>query len=118
MSGTFPGDDGTALTSAPPGGAVGADDGIPAIAENENSSFPGGSVGAMARGEVFPCRRKSGGEPATGGVGAVPGVPGTSAMAPASDAAIARKSDSVNGPGCVDGGEAGMLGADSTTDVS
>jgi len=80
---------------------------------NEKSSFPVGSVGATASGERFPSAKKPGGEPATGTVGAVPGVPGTSAVAPAKDAAIALRSDSVSGPGCEDGAEAGILGADS-----
>jgi hypothetical protein len=80
---------------------------------NEKSSFPVGSLGAIARGELFPSAKKPGGEPATGGIGAVPGVPGTNAIAPAKDAAIALRSDSVRGPGGDDGTDEGMLGADS-----
>ncbi len=69
-------------------------------------------------GEISASARKPSGAPGTGGVGAVPGVPGTSAVSPASDAVIARRSASVNGPGWVYGSDAGILGGDSTTDVS
>lgn len=102
-----------ALRSAPPGGDVGGELTTAGMPGNENSSLPAGSAGATARGEMFPSAKKPGGEPATGGDGAVPGVPGTSAVAPANDAAIAFRSDSVSGPGCEDGAEAGMLGPDS-----
>ena len=80
---------------------------------NEKSSLPVGSLGATARGELFPSAKKPGGEPATGGNGTVPGAPGTSAVAPASEAAMARRSDSVSGPGGEDGADAGILGDDS-----
>src|SRR5271155_3701525 len=99
--------------SAPPGADVGGEVGTAGMPRNEKNSFPVGSLGATARGETFPSAKKPGGEPATGGVGAVPGAPGTSAVAPANDAAIARRSDSVSGPGGEDRGEAGILGADS-----
>jgi hypothetical protein len=89
-------------------------DGMPG---NEKSSFPVGSLGAAARGELFPSAKKPGGEPATGGIGAVPGVPGTSAIEPANDAAIARRSDSVNGPGAEDGADGGILGDESNPDA-
>jgi hypothetical protein len=102
-----------ALISAPPGGDVGGELSIVGMPGNEKSSFPVGSVGATARGESSPSAKKPGGEPATGGAGTVPGVPGTSAVEPASDAAIARRSDSVNGPGGEDGAEAGIPGDDS-----
>ena len=88
-------------------------DGMP---ENEKSSLPEGSLGAAARGELFPSAKKPGGEPATGGIGAVPGVPGTSASEPANDAAIALRSDSVSGPGAEGGADPGILGADSNPD--
>lgn len=78
---------------------MGGELGTAGMPGNEKSSYPVGSVGATARGEMFPSPKKPGGEPATGGVGAVPGVPGTSAIAPANEAAIARRSDSVSGPG-------------------
>jgi hypothetical protein len=103
--------------SAPPGGDIGGELSVVGILGNEKSSFSVGSLGATARGELFPSAKKPGGEPATGGIGAVPGVPGTSAIEPASDAAIAFRSDSVKGPGGVDGAEAGTLGADSNNDV-
>lgn len=108
---------GTAATSAPAGGDVGGVDGNAGSAGNKNSSFPGGRFGVIPNGEIFPPARKSGGEPGSGDVGAVPGVPGTIATAPANDAAIARRSVSVNGPGGEDGSDAGMLGADSTASV-
>jgi len=111
--GALPGDWGTALISAPPGGDVGGELGTAGMPRNEKSSFPVGSVGATVRGESVPSAKKPGAEPATGVVGAVPGAPGTSAVAPANDAAIARRSDSVSGPGCEDGAEAEILGADS-----
>jgi len=117
-TGTLPGDDGTVIKSAPPGGAVGADVGIPETAGKENISLPGGSVGATAIGEIFASTGKSGGVPGTGGTGAVLSVPGTNAVEPANDEAIARKSVSVSGPGWIDGGEAGIFGADSTADGS
>src|SRR6202522_3492949 len=100
------------LISAALGGICGelSVDGMPG---NEKSSFLGGSVGASTRGGSFPSVKKPCGEPATGGVGAVPGAPGTSAVSPASEAAIARRSDSVRGPGGEDGAEAGILGTDS-----
>lgn len=104
---------GTAPISVPPGGEVGAEVGVAGTAGKENSSFPLGIEGATAIGETLPSVRKSGGELATGGVAVALGAPGTSAVAPAREAAIARKSDSVSGLGCVDGGEAGTLGADS-----
>jgi hypothetical protein len=99
--------------SAPPGTDVGGElsaDGMPG---NEKSSLPEGSVGASARGESLPSAKKPGGEPATGGIGTVPEVPGTSAVSPAKDAAIAFRSDSVSGPGGEDEADPGMLGADS-----
>jgi len=117
-TGTFACDDGIALRSAPPGGAVGADVGIPEMPGKENISLPDGNAGATAIGEIFPSNRKSGGAPGAGGTGAVPGDPGTNAVEPANDEAIARKSVSVSGPGWIDGGEAGIPGADSTADVS
>ena len=99
--------------SAPAGGDVGGELGAAGTPGNEKSSFPEGIVGATARGEMFPSAKKPGGESATGAVGAVPGAPGTSAVAPANDAAIARRSDSVKGPGGEDGADAGMPEADS-----
>lgn len=116
-TGVLPGDAGTVFISAPPGGAVGADDGIAETPGNENSSFPGGIVGATASGEILASGTKPGGVPGTG-VGTVPGPAGTSTVSPATDAAIARRSASVNGPGCVYAGDAGILGTDSATDVS
>ncbi len=105
----LPNDSGTALRSAPLGGEDGGEAGIAEMPGEENISVPGGNVGAAAKGEAFPSARKSGGEPGTGGVGAVLGAPGTSAVAPANDAAIARRSVSVSGPIVV----AGTLGAHS-----
>src|SRR5580698_3102652 len=103
--------------SAPPGAdvcgelsVVGVDVGM-GMPGNEKSSFSVGSLGATAKGELLPSAKKSGGEPATGGNGAVPGAPGTSAIAPANEAAMARRSDSVSGPGGED--EAGIPGDDS-----
>jgi hypothetical protein len=115
--GALPGDCGSMATSTPPGGDVGGDDEGDAMTGNENSSFPGGRVGAIPNGEIFVPARKSGGDPAGGGIGAVPGVPGTSAVTPASDAAMARRSVSVNGPGEDEGRDPGMAGADSTVSV-
>jgi hypothetical protein len=117
--GVLPGDCGTAVTSAPDGGDVGGVDGKPETPENENNSLPRGRFGEIPNGEfIIPTlARKSGGEPAVGGIGAVPGVPGTSAVAPARDAAIARRSVSVKGPGGDDGKEPGTLGADSVASV-
>jgi hypothetical protein len=70
----------------------------------------------MAIGDTSPSARKSG-ELGTGGEAAMPGMaepmpgaPGASAVSPAKDAAMARKSVSVNGPGGDGGGEADMLG--------
>jgi hypothetical protein len=119
LVGVLPGDCGTVARSAPDGGEVGGEDGNPEIAGSENSSFPGGRFGAIKNGEfIIPLpARKSGGAPAVGGVGTPPGVPGTSAVAPAKDAAIARRSVSVRGPGGDDGNDPGTLGADSTASV-
>ena len=106
-----------ALISAPPGTDVGGELSVVSIDRgmpgNAKSLFSVGSLGATARGELLSSAKKPGGEPATGGSGAVPGVPGTSAVAPANEAAMARRSDSVSGPGGEDGAEAGMLGDDS-----
>ncbi len=120
VAGTFPGDAKTPLKSAPAGGAVGGEVGIPEMPGNENISFPGGSVGATAIGEIFPSVRKSAGTPAAGNAGAVPGAPGANAVAPANDAAMARKSVSVSGPGWIDddGEDAGLPGFAFTADVS
>jgi hypothetical protein len=106
-------DIGTELRFVPAGGAVGGEAGIAEILGKENISLPGGSVGAAANGEAFPSARKSGGEPGTGGFGAVLGAPGTTAVAPANDAAIARRSVSVSGPIVVAGGDPGALAAHS-----
>lgn len=106
-------DIGTELTLAPPGGEVGGEVAIAGMPGNENISLPGGKVGAIVKGEIFPSARKSGGEPGTGGVGALLGAPETSAVAPANDAAIARRSVSVSGPIVVAGGEPGIPGAPS-----
>ena len=105
------------LISAPPGGEVGGELSMVGMPGNEKSSLAVGSLGATDRGELFPSAKNPEGEPATGGIGAVPGVPGTSAIEPAKDAAIARRSDSVSGPGGVDGADPGTLGADSNNDV-
>ena len=86
---------------------------------NEKSSFPGGSVGATDMGETPASAGKAGTGPGTSAVAVVPEVlPGTSAVSPASDAAIARRSASFNGPGRGYSGDAGTLGGDSTADIS
>jgi hypothetical protein len=89
------------------------------MAGNENSSFPDDRLGATPNGEVIipPVAGMPGGDPAVGGAGAVPGVPGTIAVAPANDAAMARRSVSVNGPGGDEGREPGMLGDDSAVSI-
>src|SRR5271165_2264951 len=103
---------GIAPISVPPGGAVGGEEGIAGTPGNENISLAGGSV-ETANGEaIFPEARKSGSEPGTGDGITVPGAPGTSAIAPASDAGIARKSASVNCPLGGDEGGVRKLGGD------
>lgn len=101
---TDPIEPGTAFASAPPGAAVGAEAGIPDTPTNENISFPGGSVGATAIGEIFPSRKRSGCEVGAADVVAV-GAPGTRDVALPNDAAIARRSASESGPGCAAVGE-------------
>jgi len=110
----LPNDAGAAPTSAPAGGEVGEECGNPEMPGKENNSLAGGSVGGAAMGESFRSARNSGGDPGTGGVGAVPGAPDTTAVAPASEAAIARRSVSVNGPSVVEGIEPGRAGDHST----
>jgi len=99
---------GTAARSAPLGGAVGGDEGAAIAPGSENNSGPGGSVGAIAIGETFPKAGKSCGEPGAAGEGAMPGAPGASALP--KDAAMARRSVSVKGPGGDAGGDPDMLG--------
>ena len=101
IMGTLPGDWGTALRSAPPGGAVGGDEGAAAMPGKENNSFPLGSFGATAIGGITGSVGSPGIAPGAGDVGTVPGAPGTKAVEPANDAAMARRSVSVSGPGWV-----------------
>jgi hypothetical protein len=60
---------------------------------------------------IFPAE-KSGSVPGTAGGVSVPGAPRTNAVAPASDAGIARKSASVNWPLGGDDAAVGKLGGD------
>jgi hypothetical protein len=91
--------------SPPPGGDVGGDEGVAGTPGKENISVAGGNEGTPAGAATRPPSEKPGGE-ATGSGGAVPGAPGTSAVTPASEAGIARRSASVSWPTCGDVGGA------------
>jgi hypothetical protein len=107
LSGELAGELGTAFAFAPAGRAVGAEDGIPVMPGNENISLPGGSEGATAKGDIFPAAKESGCEAGTCVSASAPGASAVAlpVVALPSDAAIARRSASDNGPGCADAGE-------------
>ena len=80
---------------APPGGAVGGDEGAGGIPGNEYISVEGGSTGDAAQGSAFVPSKGSDDDP--GKVGGRTAGCDASPVAPASDAAIARKSASFRG---------------------
>src|SRR5579885_720765 len=82
-----------APASAPLGGAVGGDAGAAEI-EGDDTSFEKDAAWAGPGKPLGKCAGATG----TGDGGTVPGAPRTNAIAPASEAGIARKSASVSGP--------------------
>src|ERR1700733_6880983 len=97
----------------PSAGGVGGDEGVAGTPGNETISLAGGNVETPAGEAIFP-PAKSGGAPGTDVGATVLGAPGTNAIAPTSDAGIARKSASVNCPLGGDEGGVGTFGGDAT----
>lgn len=95
-------DDGAEARSDPLGGAVGGDEGAAGTAGKEYISAAGGICGEVAHGPPFCASTDDDEVPGSAG-GAAVAEEGTSAVVPESDAAIARKSASLNAP--VGGGE-------------
>ena len=103
---------GTAARSDPLGGAVGGDDGMSKTAGKEYISVLGASRGAADHGPAFSPSGKAEDEPGIAGTGAPVVICGASDVAPASEAAIARKSASFN---AAVGGDDGGRGTPGTT---
>jgi hypothetical protein len=104
---------GTAASSAALGGAVGGDKGMAGTPGKEYISAAGGICGAAAQGPPLPpSSEDTEAGIASGGAAAEPC--GASGVAPASEAAIARKSASFNTPLGTDEGNCGTPGTPGT----
>ncbi|MFY9647729.1 MAG: hypothetical protein WAK29_21300 [Terriglobales bacterium] len=92
-------DDGAVAESDPLGGALGGEEGTATTPGKEYISAAGGICGALAHGPPFCASTDAAEVPGSSGEAAAEG--GTRAVAPDSDAAIARKSASLRAPtGC------------------
>jgi hypothetical protein len=105
---------GIAEISDPLGGAVGGEDGMAGTAGKEYISVLGASCGAVDHGSAFSPSGKAEDEPGIAGGGAPLVICGANEVAPASDAAIARKSASFKAAAGGDNGGRGRLGTAGT----